>query len=82
MSSRKSAAPQRKTAGTDSAGRQPRVGAADPQSESAEGVLEDRHSRIARLAYYKAEKRGFAPGGELQDWLEAEQEIDDRGVRH
>jgi len=27
---------------------------------------------IAEAAYYCAEKRGFAPGGELQDWLEAE----------
>lgn len=31
--------------------------------------------RIAELAYYKAESRGFEPGYELQDWLEAEQEI-------
>lgn len=31
--------------------------------------------RIAELAYYKAECRGFEPGYELQDWLEAEKEI-------
>lgn len=31
--------------------------------------------RIAELAYYKAESRGFEPGYEMQDWLEAEQEI-------
>ena len=30
---------------------------------------------IAELAYYRAERRGFAPGGELQDWLEAEAEV-------
>ena len=30
---------------------------------------------IAEAAYYHAEKRGFAPGGELQDWLEAESEV-------
>ena len=30
---------------------------------------------IAVAAYYRAERRGFAPGFELQDWLEAEQEI-------
>jgi len=33
---------------------------------------------IAELAYYRAERRGFAPGGELQDWLEAEAEVRDR----
>ncbi|MEW5882587.1 MAG: DUF2934 domain-containing protein [Pseudomonadota bacterium] len=31
---------------------------------------------IAQAAYYRAQRRGFAPGGELQDWLEAEAEID------
>lgn len=30
---------------------------------------------IAEAAYYRAEKRGFAPGHEFIDWLEAEQEI-------
>ena len=30
---------------------------------------------IAELAYYKAEKRGFAAGHETEDWLEAEQEV-------
>ena len=30
---------------------------------------------IAVAAYYKAEKRGFLPGGEIEDWLEAEEEI-------
>jgi hypothetical protein len=30
---------------------------------------------IAVCAYYKAEKRGFKPGHEMDDWLEAEQEI-------
>jgi sterol desaturase/sphingolipid hydroxylase (fatty acid hydroxylase superfamily) len=30
---------------------------------------------IAEAAYYKAEKRGFYPGHELRDWLEAKSEI-------
>ena len=30
---------------------------------------------IAEAAYYKAKKRGFYPGHELQDWLEAKTEI-------
>ena len=32
----------------------------------------DREARIAELAYLKAESRGFEPGQELEDWLEAE----------
>ena len=35
-----------------------------------------RHEMIAQLAYLKAEKRGFANGCPVQDWLEAEKEID------
>lgn len=37
---------------------------------------EQRRAMIAQAAYYRAQRRGFAPGGELQDWLEAEAEID------
>lgn len=32
-------------------------------------------ARVAELAYYKAEQRGFEPGYELDDWLEAEKEL-------
>jgi len=31
---------------------------------------------IAEAAYFQAEKRGFQPGYELADWLEAEKNID------
>lgn len=31
-------------------------------------------NRIAVRAYYKAEARGYEPGHEIQDWLEAEAE--------
>lgn len=34
-----------------------------------------RQSLIAEAAYYRAERRGFAPGHELDDWLEAEAEL-------
>ena len=34
------------------------------------------HMYVSEAAYYKAEKRGFEPGYELQDWLAAEQEIE------
>lgn len=36
---------------------------------------------IAERAYYRAEKRGFAPGRELEDWLAAEREIADLKAR-
>ena len=32
-------------------------------------------SGIATAAYYKAERRGFVPGHELDDWLVAEREV-------
>jgi hypothetical protein len=35
-----------------------------------------RDQRIERAAYRLAEERGFEPGHELEDWLEAEKEID------
>jgi hypothetical protein len=31
---------------------------------------------IAERAYLRAERRGFAPGREAEDWLAAEAEID------
>jgi hypothetical protein len=34
------------------------------------------HSRIAARAYELASRRGFAPGRELEDWLEAERQIE------
>jgi hypothetical protein len=37
---------------------------------------EDRRRLIAEAAYYRAERRGFTPGSELEDWLAAEIEID------
>ena len=35
----------------------------------------DRHARIAVNAYFRAERRGFAAGHELEDWLAAEREV-------
>jgi hypothetical protein len=36
---------------------------------------QERQRLIALAAYFRAEKRGFAPGCELQDWIEAEAEV-------
>ena len=37
---------------------------------------EQRAALIAESAYYRAEKRGFDPGHETEDWLAAEAEVD------
>jgi hypothetical protein len=36
---------------------------------------EELWKQIAEAAYYKAKARHFAPGGEVQDWIEAEAEV-------
>jgi hypothetical protein len=38
-----------------------------------------REALIATAAYYRAQKRGFQPGHEIEDWLAAEREIDGAG---
>jgi hypothetical protein len=35
-----------------------------------------RHELIALAAYLRAQRRGFGPGRELEDWLAAEAEVD------
>ena len=46
-----------------------------PPGPGAAIGLHEREMMIARAAYFRAEKRGFAPGNELQDWIEAEAEV-------
>jgi hypothetical protein len=66
-----------KASGTDAM-----VANAIEQHKLKEGALapDDRHTRIAVAAYRLAESRGFAPGGELEDWLRAEREAGDDSV--
>jgi hypothetical protein len=40
------------------------------------GTEDERLRMIEAAAYRRAEWRGFSPGGELQDWLAAEAEVD------
>jgi hypothetical protein len=42
--------------------------------EQGTDCIPDQDARIAELAYLKAERRGFTPGHDLDDWLESEQE--------
>jgi hypothetical protein len=39
-------------------------------------TAEARRTLIAEAAYLRAERRGFAPGHETEDWLAAEIEVD------
>ncbi|MDF1584748.1 MAG: DUF2934 domain-containing protein [Methyloprofundus sp.] len=46
------------------------------QSSHKYGIDPDKfRAMIAGRAYYKAEQRGFATGHEMDDWLEAEKEV-------
>jgi hypothetical protein len=47
----------------------------NPEEECSTICLPDRDAKIAEIAYRRAESRGFAPGNELEDWLEAEREF-------
>ncbi len=58
---------KRKTSATTA----PRASAENARADGAE----DRHNKIAVVAYYKAEARGFTPGHETQDWLDAETQV-------
>lgn len=52
---------------------------AAPTSGASPGITvsEDaRRAMIAQAAYLRAERRGFTSGGETEDWLAAEAEVD------
>jgi hypothetical protein len=56
-----------------------------PDGTSGDGGTEwdalsegERYRMIAEAAYFRAERRGFTHGSELQDWIEAAEEIKQR----
>ena len=54
---------------------------ASPRASADAGMLNvidkrARYEMIAKMAYFRAEKRNFEPGWELEDWLESERMID------
>jgi hypothetical protein len=67
----KAAAPKKAAAKTASVRKRGSLGV-----QSVPVTPEERWKLIASAAYFKAQARGFAPGGEETDWLEAEREID------
>jgi len=58
----------------------PRAGARARRSPAVPArvglTAEARREMIAEGAYLRAERRGFAPGHETEDWLAAEAEVD------
>jgi DUF2934 family protein len=55
----------------------PRVTKSTAKAPAFVAVSEDvRRGMIAEGAYLRAERRGFAPGHEAEDWLSAEAEVD------
>ena len=54
----------------------PKKQSALPQSKLRNNPSpEEVYRAIQETAYYKAKARGFAPGREVQDWIEAEAEV-------
>lgn len=50
--------------------------AKEKPAQRAAVSVEDRRAMIAEAAYLRAERRGFVPGYETEDWLAAEVEVD------
>jgi Protein of unknown function (DUF2934) len=63
---------------TDSSTRRPLRSRKSPEPPTlrARVTAEARRALIAEAAYLRAERRGFSPGQETDDWLAAEAEVD------
>jgi hypothetical protein len=55
------------------------IGSSIPPSEASKTPVpftaEELHALISERAYFIAQRRGFVPGHDLDDWLEAEAEV-------
>lgn len=47
-----------------------------PSDASSSAFDCPREQMIAEAAYFRAERRGFEPGSEISDWLEAEADVE------
>lgn len=52
------------------------VSAAQPAAAAKAEARPERHRMISEAAYFRSERRGFAPGADVEDWLAAEADID------
>lgn len=64
-------APRTRTTKTPASKPQASFGAAARAEVSAEEV----RKLVAEAAYYRAKRRGFTPGHEVEDWVQAEAEV-------
>ena len=55
-----------------------KAAAAKRPPKAAPSAPADRESLVRMAAYLRAERRGFAPGYEIEDWLAAEAEVNER----
>ena len=69
---KKTAAPSAQPATADT-----EVTATQLERREIPSFSENREARIAEAAYWRAERRGFGGGQELDDWLAAEKEVDE-----
>jgi len=69
---KKSATPDTQQSSTDT-----EVTATQLERREIPSFSESREARIAEAAYWRAERRGFVAGQELDDWLAAEKEVDE-----
>jgi hypothetical protein len=53
------------------------AGARTAQTQTSHPPV-DRYASIAQAAYFRSQHRGFKPGHEMEDWLAAEAEVDQR----
>jgi len=69
----------RKKARADKPGkriRRPSIAREAIASDSSSVTTDERHRMIEEAAYHRAEKRGFMNGDPVQDWLDAEAQIE------
>jgi hypothetical protein len=67
----KAVAPRKTTAEE----RSPAMGTLISPGQSPEQSPDEVRKQIEEAAYYRAKQRGFEPGRELDDWIEAESDV-------
>jgi hypothetical protein len=65
----------RKTNSTPKPDSEQRAAPITTSNARADASPEEIRQLIAEAAYYRAKQRGFQPGHELEDWIQAESEV-------
>lgn len=74
MAAKKPPAAPRKTT-TPKASSSPRSAKEITPSASVELTRDELQKLISEAAYFRAKQRGFQPGHEVEDWIQAEAEV-------